>query len=125
MTFFNMDDLFSLMKSAKEFHQCKKKWNEFNFAWVLYVKKIITEDMLPSPEEFSFIKKETEVTVTNKIINKGTGAGGFRTNLNGLKFEEDTCFLKSSLQITRLPLTITNSWSKFITKPNTKNGFYG
>lgn len=35
--------------------------------------------------------KNSKIISPDKIINKGTGAGGANTNKNGLKFEEKTC----------------------------------
>ena len=49
------------------------------------------------------------------IVNKGTGAGGANTNLNGKKFEDKT---------NNIPRLFENGYEKIILNKKTKYGYY-
>jgi len=57
---------------------------------------------------------ESEPT-SELIVNKGTGAGGSNTNLNGKKFEDKT---------NNIPRLIENGYEKIILNKKTKYGYY-
>jgi len=46
--------------------------------------------------------------MSKKIINKGTGAGGAKTNINGLTFENKTSVLQYLLDNSYIKIIINN-----------------
>ena len=80
------------------------------------------ENLLEIFKEIGISKPKSEdnlipVPVTNKITNRGTGAGGSNTNKNGKEFEENTNII---------PILVELGYEKKLIpkKENTKNGYY-
>ncbi len=55
------------------------------------IKSVNNIDLNKDDKDNDNEKKEEKKDNLTKIINKGTGAGGANTNLNGKKFEDKTC----------------------------------